>query len=118
MPFSIWGRPAFGCINTGTDAYFINVSKVSFICIGPNPQFIPIASAPKPSSKVHTVIISAPVSVRPFSSNVIVAITGRFVFSLIAKSAAFASYVSDKVSSIIRSAPYFSPNNALSLNIS
>ena len=72
----------------------------------------------KPFQECNNAGISAPVRSFPWASKIMVAATGSFEFSFAAKSAAFISSVSLKVSSKMRSAPAFSPSRTIWANAS
>ncbi len=73
---------------------------------GPNEQFIPIASAPKPSSMAIIAWGQAPVISFPDLSYAFVTNTGRLEHSFAARTAALVSKQSFMVSIIIISAPF------------
>ena len=117
LPFTVSGSPALGCIIIGTLSTSSSLSAAGSSCFGPNEQFIPIASAPMPSSIAAIAYGSAPdinLESEPytFETN-----TGRVEFSLTARSAAFVSSESFMVSIITRSTPYFTPSFTVCANI-
>jgi len=91
LPFSVLGSPAFGVITKGREESFVIFSKIGFICFGPSPQFIPSASIRSPSNIATTTSGDAPVNILWLSSKTTVATTGRWEFSLAARTAAFNS---------------------------
>ena len=70
---------------------------------------MPTASAPRPRAVAAKLSTVQPVKVRPSASKLMLASTGRVLFSFAASSAAFNSYRSVKVSIITRSAPAATP---------
>ena len=103
-PSTTTGSPALGLKARGTPAAARSSGKSASICSGPSPQLKPTASAPSDSATVTALSTSAPVSMRPPSSKVIIATMGRALTSRAAKSAAFNSYTSVNVSKSKRSA--------------
>ena len=89
--FSITGKPAFAWTITGTFANSVIIFTIGKSCFGPREQFTPRASTPNPSIVATIASGKHPVKLLPFSSNVIVHITGRFVFSFAARTATLAS---------------------------
>ena len=91
FPFSLRGRPALGLTITGIEETARSSFKISLICAGPRPQFIPRTSTPSPSSIAATEAGLPPVSSFPLSSKVTVTNTGRLQASFAASTAAFVS---------------------------
>ena len=108
-PFSTLGSPAFGLKTTGVDETRRNSSMTPRSWRGPTEQFVPIASAPMPSSMDVIADGVAPVMSCPFASKASVTITGRSQFSFTARSAALVSRQSFIVSMDTRSAPALTP---------
>ena len=79
------------------------------ISLGPREQLMPTASAPRPRAVAAKLSTVQPVKVRPPASKLMLASTGRLLFSLTASRAAFSSYRSVKVSRNTRSAPAATP---------
>ena len=50
-PFTTLGRPALGCTRIGMEQTFVITGRNFKNCLGPNPQFIPSASTPRPSAR-------------------------------------------------------------------
>ena len=106
FPFSILGSPALGLTKIGTEERRLNSSIIPSILSGPNEQFIPSASTPRPSSIAIIAAGSAPVISLPLSSYTLVTKTGSVLFSFAASTAAFVSRASFIVSIIIKSTPH------------
>ncbi len=117
-PVSGSGNPAFGLAINGKCVKLANSFIRGKISTGPREQFIPMASTPSPCNVKAIFSIPHPVNVLPFSSNVIVTNTGKFVCSFAASTAAFTSYKSVMVSKITKSAPASSPATTISRNTS
>ena len=103
------GSPAFGCTNTGTDAYCKNVRTVGSSSRGPSEQFIPTADAPSEDSVTAADAASTPRNVRLFSWNDMDTKIGLSHTSFAANTAAFASSRSVIVSISTKSAPAATP---------
>ena len=70
----------------------LDISRIiSLNLSGPREQFEPSADTPSPSIVIAKELISVPVNVLPFSSNVIVQITGRSLCSFAASTDALIS---------------------------
>ena len=77
---------------------------------------MPSAEAPRPRAVAAKLSGQQPVNVRPRASKLMEASTGSVLFSRAAKSAAFSSYKSVKVSKKIRSAPAAPPARMMRAN--
>ncbi len=85
------GNPALALAIIGKVVHLDNSSISGLNSLGPIEQFIPMASAPRPSNVRAMEGIHVPVNVLRLSSNVMEQITGRSEFSLAASNAALIS---------------------------
>ena len=103
------GSPAFACTMTGLSVTVSMRAASPRSSAGPWLQLIPRTSAPIASSVIAATSGLVPKKVRPSSSKVMVAKTGRSEFSRQARTAALISARSVMVSIIKRSTPAATP---------
>ncbi len=104
-PATTSGHPAFGCALSGRRATVAISASTWAMRTGPVEQLAPITSAPASSNVRTTSIGLLPARVRPSSSKLICATTGRSQLSRAARSAISISRRSLNVSRISRSTP-------------
>ncbi|MBA7620242.1 hypothetical protein ES703_27587 [subsurface metagenome] len=108
FPLTISGIPALGFMLSNFVVMRDSSWKMGSIPSGPSEQFIPSASTSMSSNDKAKPVGSVPISVLPSLSNVRFAtmkVSGAL--SLTARRAALSSRISEKVSSIKRSTPFF-----------
>ena len=108
-PPSMRGRPALGWTATGRWVARSISSRAGPSSRGPTEQLSPTPSAPRAVRVTAAAAGSTPKKVLPSAPKVMVASTGRRVFSFAASRAALASSRSPMVSMSTRSAPACSP---------